>query len=1157
MPNNNSTTFSFAQKAAEQPKQQLFSFSQYAPQKKQPTFSSPTEPTVNAANDLLMPDFGAPQSTPAYAVNEPGAAEGVAAGGKVLGRFIGDIAQGTAREGASLVTGAASGDLSTEVKPQGKLGEIIFGQQEPFSFSQEARQFSESFGLSEGAGTPILIALTALDWVTLPGKRKAIEKALVKAATADEAVKVLRNADLPDEVIFGLNLGERGKNVSSATQAEELLLDALEKSKKGMINAVDTAKARNIQMVEEPGVVFDNKPVFSVETDGLTNKEVVGFKGLDEARVQEYMDEIQAGGRPEPIRIQAADGNLYIEDGMHRVEALRRLGIETVEAIDVTKPSRSVDDVRKSIDEQIIRQAEIDRAGRETLPKEEIAALPKIERRTLENFPELGSADRLAELRSRTRGVITDEAARAKAAELGYTEDKILNLKEGTALNKEEKLALSGVIENARLNLKAIEDRLAKTTPNTPEASALRNDVAQQKIKMYRLLAVERGVAAEAGRALQAHRSTITAIEQQEKWLAKYLNDPEVPSDVKDYIYDKIGQFDGTPGEITRVLRELQKASKLEMFVEFATAAKLWATQTHLVNTISSLSRMLLNSPIYGVSGLINKLDTKLTGTARERFIDDAVAEIQGQMMGWRHAGDEALKALKDENYAFEARKLQDVQPRGAAIKGRPGKNELSDRIMNTFGKAVRTPFRILGVEDMLIRKPSEMGALYTAVNRRARMEGLKPGTDEWNEWVAAAIKDPVETFGADFMKEIQEIADGNLFQESLHPSLRKVQNWREDVPALKLVVPFFRTIVNLQKQALEFSPLAPVLPSVRKGLKAGGGARSDALAKMTLGTAAMTPLMFHAAEGNITLAPPTNPAERDKFYAEGKQPYSVKIGDKWYPYQRFSPYADWFVTSAAMAEMYTNDEEKEAAELASHAFFTLTQNFFDKSFATGMHDFLSAMADPERSEYWVQNFVTGATVPNIIPLAARVVDPVIRETDSLKEAYISKIPYLSKTLPAKRTVFGEEITRPGTAIERAISPVIPSPVAVDTVRSELDEIGYEMGFPGKTAGGFEMDKETYYIYQSVAGKVTYQALFNLIQTPQYQNMSPRAREQAVDKIVRKVREQVKMQVAQEQIIMSEIKNDLKNRGYSSTQAEEMAGKVYEKIKAKTEGINQ
>jgi len=95
------------------------------------------------------------------------------------------------------------------------------------------------------------------------------------------------------------------------------------------------------------------------------------------------------------------------------------------------------------------------------------------------------------------------------------------------------------------------------------------------------------------------------------------------------------------------------------------------------------------------------------------------------------------------------------------------------------------------------------------------------------------------------------------------------------------------------------------------------------------------------------------------------------------------------------------------------------------------------------------------------------------------------------------------------------------------------------------------MDAETYRIFQAASGKIVYKALSQMMQNPGYQKLSPRQKEKAVDKIVRETREMVKSQVAQEQLIMQEIKSELKNQGYSTAQADELAVKTYEIIKSK------
>lgn len=1122
--------YSFSQAAAQQPERQRFSFSAATPQKAStPDLRDPlgTNKKIAGATAIQRQQ----RNDPVYKLSQRDMSQDVISQGpkeslldrftsifkeaqpSKLGSFAKEVGQGTARDIAIL--GKPDNEVTT---PTNDIQRFLFGN-EPFNRETVGREYADLVGKGEDVSSGLASTIGVVGGVlSLPGRSFKALKEATQLISKTNDVKLIGNE------LRRIGVDNKSNDFSSFV--------------KSLKDETDTKKIQKSinDFVQKPPT--PPAPIHS-DIKKTTPEKAAADLIKEDIPVANTLIRKNWEDVPNTVRQQFLKKYNLLGSDEAVVKSFLREALDLYDTrwsgVDEALQGRKFSDIKRAPNDV------------------DVPSLPKIEQRFIGNFPEFKSAARLDELRNRTRSPQSNADSLAKAKELGYTPERVLRIPEGKALNAEEKMAVSGVVENERLVLNRIEERLQTLTPNTEEFDALRAEAARQKVKVFQMMAVERGVAAEAGRALQAHKATVTAIDQAENKLAKYLSKKSTPQETKDYIYRKIEEFDGSPDELNNLLRELDEATLLEKFVEYSTAAKLWNPTTHAVNMLTSTTRMFLQSPLHALSAAFDSVLSKLTGKQRERFLSDAFAEVQGQYVGWKHAGHEAAKALKDENYAFESRILKDFEVRGPAIKGRPGKNELRDQIANGLGKVVRIPFRMLGVEDTLVRKPSEMGALYTAINRKARMEGIKPGTKEWNDYVSKALNDPVGEYGVEFMKEVQDIADQNLFQESLHPTLKRVSNWREDVPALKLVVPFFRTIVNLQKQAIEFSALAPILPGARKALREGGGARSDVLAKMTLGTAVTIPLMHHAMEGNMTMAAPTNPAERDAFYAEGKQPYSVRLGDTWYSYNRFSPFSEWFITSAALAEAYNNEDEKSAAELVAHVFFSMTQNFFDKSFATGMHDLMEALADPERAGNWVENFATGATIPNFIPLAARVTDPVIRETDNLRDAYVSKVPYLSKTLDPKRDVFGKPISRPGNAIQKIISPVIPSPVEVDMVREELKSIGYQMGFPGKTAGGFEMDDETYRIYQAASGKITYKALSQLIQSPGYQNLNPRQRERAVDKIVRETRELVKNQVAQEQLIMQEIKDELKNQGYSSQQADDLAVKTYEVIKRRQE----
>jgi len=792
--------------------------------------------------------------------------------------------------------------------------------------------------------------------------------------------------------------------------------------------------------------------------------------------------------------------------------------------------------------------------GKKTLPEiapKLPATLTKVEKKAIEAG--LGAADDLAKIRAKTRGVITDVAAKAEARRMGITPESFLNTPI-KPLTKEARTAVGGLIQNELDTLRILERQLpmARLDPSIPRNAEIINNYATQKIKTLKLLAKERAHASEAGKALQAEKVVFDAITDQEQRIAKYLADPKALQETKDYILKAIADFKGDPKQMAELLKKMRQASGMEMFVEFATAMKLYAIPTHIVNTVTSFSRMIINTPLRAISATLDKTVGMLWGGKRTRFVAEAMAEAQGQFMGFKNMHYHIGRALTDEQYALSLRKASDFYGGHApAIKGRLGKSGLWDNFLDFVGPKIRSSFRMLGVEDVLIRRPTESGTLYTLAARDALSKGMKFGSKEYNNHIAKLVLDPT----MDMLNMAKIDGHTTLFQRDLPETLAIFNRMRNEAPATKLVVPFYRTPVDLIKQFIEFSPAAPILPSTRAALKAGRGPAMDTLAKMTLGTAAMIPLSIYAFEheDNITLGAPRGEAARDAFYAAGKQPYSIKVGDTWYPYSRYSPFSEWFTTGALVAQAVRNDDEKTTADLAMDTFFGLTTNIVDKSFLTGLRDALAATSNPTggRAQAFVNNLITGSFIPTISGRAAMSIDPTIREINNLGDAVQAKIPFLSRRLHARTDVFGEDLIRPSTGVVRFVSPVVPSTAKFNVVRHELEEIGYSLGFPSKTAFSEELDDDQYRELKVATGKITYNILFNVVTSPEYQKLTAIEKERAVDKVVREVREAVREKIAPEQMLMREIKNNLKGRGYSSAEADKIAPKIYESIKNK------
>ena len=878
----------------------------------------------------------------------------------------------------------------------------------------------------------------------------------------------------------------------------------------------------------------DLAPRLGIDAENLTDPQLF-------STLRRLVDETPALKRQLPSQIPRGRGIIptdeFVNRGARRTTVNKETGRETLSPIEIQAPPARASQLEKDLVSK-------------PLTPEQLNSLPKTQRAVLEKYPELATGVGLKGLKARGRGTISHDQSIQVANRLGWNEATVLEkIPQGRALNAEEIMAVRGLAKNADDVLDDMLRQLERMTPNSPEANALRQNISLQKIKAFNLHAVEVGASTEAGRALSVLRADVQSIDAMQNKIARVFNDPKTPQDVKDYIMYRIGSFEGTPKDFAKLLRELDTATWTEMMVEFATAMKLYAVPTHVVNTVTSLAQLNIDMFVLRpFAATINAIESTLRGTQRQRYFSDVKAMAVGSTRSINETSRNVARALADENFAWEARKMQDFEPRGPKIKGRPGKNGYRDAFVDSFGKGIRSSFRLLGVEDVLIRTPSEKAQIYAITHRQALSKGYKQGSKEYSEYTARYTTEPTP----EMIQEASEFANRNLFQEDLSPFFQKVQKGLQDYPAFKFIIPFFRTPVNLLKQFIEYTPAGVVLPNVRQKLSGEAGVRADAIARMTLGGVVMAPLVNYALEDNITLAPPKNPAERDAFFAEGKQAYSIKIGDQWYPFHRISPYSEWFVTSAFIANAIKNDDDKALQERVADTFFSSAANMLDKSFAAGMNDLLNAITGQAyERERWLQNFVTGATMPTLMGNIARSQDPVLREVNSIKEAYMARTPGLSQRLPARRDAFGEDIRRPGSNFARLVSPVIPSPVVIDVVRDELREIDVQMGFPTRKVAGFDMDDQEYRDYQLIAGRMTYDMLFTIVTSPQWQEMSPRQREEVAQKTIRDVRSAARTYIAQDQIMMRELRNHFQGQGLTSTEANKRAEEVFTELKEK------
>ena len=311
----------------------------------------------------------------------------------------------------------------------------------------------------------------------------------------------------------------------------------------------------------------------------------------------------------------------------------------------------------------------------------------------------------------------------------------------------------------------------------------------------------------------------------------------------------------------------------------------------------------------------------------------------------------------------------------------------------------------------------------------------------------------------------------------------------------LKLLIPFAKFPYNALKRGFELTPAG--LTELLDPKVAGNPAiKHRIIANAAMGTAAMAPMIYYALSGKITGAAPQTGRDKALFYASGKKPYSIQIGDKWVPY-KFAPgpFVPLLAAAAGVADRYKHRDDSPDQNLVAQIGLTIAKAGFDFSSLSGLRSLDNAINNPTSgSTKWLADFTSG-----FIPYggAARkltgIIDPYVRDPQTVYERIVSGLPLISETVPAKVDQFGEKVKRTPTGLN-ALNPFGSSPKSKDKVILELERIGVapsEVGW--RTTIDDKKTKLTpgqHRRAQVMIGRAAYKAVKDFINQPYYNSLS-------------------------------------------------------------------
>ena len=633
-------------------------------------------------------------------------------------------------------------------------------------------------------------------------------------------------------------------------------------------------------------------------------------------------------------------------------------------------------------------------------------------------------------------------------------------------------------VTGARIALTDSASRLQKMAKSVLEGDATTAEKLAFRQSVSTHVAIQQSVAgmsAEAGRSLNAFRIPVQAGMQTGDKTAVFrsqLQETFERSGGDDTLY-KLAEYIEEAGddlaEVTKRAKKANSATIGDFILEYWINGILSSPATHMVNVTSNAMVATWSIPERMLASGFSKLFRSEKGVE----IQEAVGQVYGLMQGTRDGLRMFWKTLKtgepsDPAMKLEARKYRAITAQNMGINT---EGYLSKGV-DLLGNAIRMPGRFLGAEDEFFKSIGYRMELNALAYRKAAGEGLE------GEALGKRIVDIIENPTEEIHLASSDVARVQTFTNPLGDSGQQMQQLANSHPALKLVLPFVRTPVNIVKFVGMRSPLAPFAKSFRADIAAGGARRDMALSKMSLGSLVMGLGVTMSSDGTITGGGPKNKAQRDALRRQGWQPYSMKVGDKYYSFNRTDPIGMFLGLSADLTEvMKYAEDDQDALDLATAATISMAKNLTSRTYLQGLSDVMNVLSDPDRyAERFFQRQAASFTpMTSLVANIEREFDPTIRATYSLIDEITARTPGLSDSLPPRRNLYGEPIVLQGGLGIDFISPIYSSTKKFDFVDNEIFENEVNVSMPRRSIGtgnfSIELNADEYDRYVVLAGK--------------------------------------------------------------------------------------
>jgi hypothetical protein len=623
---------------------------------------------------------------------------------------------------------------------------------------------------------------------------------------------------------------------------------------------------------------------------------------------------------------------------------------------------------------------------------------------------------------------ITEEALRlANANGLDDVVAMFLERKPGEVFNSEEFLSGFLATISVRNEVKALSDKAFAAGATDADKNALRYAMNMEAD----LLASVSGNVSEGGRLLYT-------VSQLGQTMGADISGMSARSEKIKRILDTFGGKDNfdvaakmyasltDPMAKVEFVKKGRVARTIDALMEAYINSILSSPVTHTVNVFSNFLRLAADIPETALAGVIGGVRTKMGVGGSERvYASEAFASMTDLPEIMRDAfllGGQAFAKGEPLSNAskIELRSRKAITAKNFEIP----EDSLAGRAVDLLGNYYRLPGRFLVTEDEVFKSVASQHLLRKQARRESlalRDDLLEQGKDKAFADAQAAqryakiLKNPP----AYIVDDVRQGAKEMVFQGDLPKFLADLEP-AFNHPAVKLIVPFYKTPSNVLLATLERSPIQFGNPKFYQTLKAGGPEADMALSKAVLGSSTFGMLAWAATGGlnenvRINGSGPEDLDARRNLEAMNIKPYTVSFKQddgSWesYSYAQLGPHAGLMAMAADFAYYMQHEEDASVGEaLAMSMTVAVAEYMTQLPMIEGISEITKAFGKEYKT--YAEKFkrlgevagerVTSATL-NIFP------------TVSSGWAGIERIiaPDGSNTMLPKEGLMGEDVTR-------------------------------------------------------------------------------------------------------------------------------------------------